>query len=225
MTDEENLPLWERPEMVERFASRDPDVRLVKLVPGYARPGAVRVLDLGCAGGRNTVYLAGLGFNVIARDGSHAMVAETRRRLAEILGDEEAGRRVRHGTMDRLEGIAGGSIDLLVALGIFHQAQSETEWDAALTEAHRVLAHGGRMLVANFTDEFDPDGSGLGPVEGEPHIRERGEHGRVHLVDAPTLDREMREHGFEPLSPTETVYHKTDAGGLRVTANALYQKP
>jgi SAM-dependent methyltransferase len=225
MSDEEKLPFWERPEMVDRFAARDPDLRLVKLAAEYAHPGGVRVLDLGCAGGRNAVYLAQRGFDVVARDSSRAMVTETRKRLAEVLGAEEADRRVRTGAMDELSGIADGSIDLLVALGILHQARSETEWNTALREAHRVLAHGGRMLVANFTDEFDPDGTGFKEVEGEPHIRDRGERGRVHLVDAATLDREMREHGFEPLVPTETVYHPTDAGGVRVTANALYQKP
>jgi len=225
MRDDEKTPFWERREMVERFAARDPDLRLVKLAGEYGRPGAVRVLDLGCAGGRNAVHLARLGFDVIARDSSRAMVAETRKRLAEVLGAAEADRRVQAGAMDELSGIADGSIDLLVALGIFHQARSEAEWNATLREAHRVLAHGGRMLVANFTDEFDPEGTGLQEVDGEPHIRDRGEQGRVHLVDAATLDREMQEHGFEPLVPTETVYHQTDAGGVRVTANALYQKP
>ncbi|NIP81300.1 MAG: hypothetical protein GWO00_00905, partial [Gemmatimonadetes bacterium] len=46
MSDE----FWESPERVARFAERDPDHRLVALASGYGDPGAVRVLDLGCAG-------------------------------------------------------------------------------------------------------------------------------------------------------------------------------
>ncbi len=211
--------------MVARFAGREPDVRLTRLAAEYADPPAVRVLDLGCAGGRNAVFLARLGFDLLALDSSQAMVAETRRRLGAILGEAEAARRARLAAMDRLEGIADGSVDLVVALGVLHQAGSEEEWNRALAEAARVTAHGGRMLVANFTDEFDPDGTGLDPVPGQPHLRDGRESGRAHLVDAATLDREMAEHGFRPLVPTETVRHPTESGGRRVTANALYVKP
>ncbi len=56
------LPFWERPEMVERFAARDPDHRLVRLAALYARPSYVRALDVGCAGGSNAVFLARSGF-------------------------------------------------------------------------------------------------------------------------------------------------------------------
>ena len=44
--------------------------------------------------GRNAVLLAQLGFDVIAIDFSKAMVEETRRRVADILGPTEAGTRL-----------------------------------------------------------------------------------------------------------------------------------
>ena len=216
------LPLWERPEMVERFAARDPDHRLARLAAMYALPSYVRALDLGCAGGRNAVFLARLGFQVTALDSSRAMVAETRRRLAELVGPAEAADRVREAGMDTLRGVADGSIDLFVALGIFHQAESETEWDRALAEARRVCAPGAWMLAACFTDESDPHGTGLLPVAGEPHIFEGMEARRVHLVSAGVLDREMARHGFLPVMPTETVRVPVEGGGRRVTANGLY---
>ncbi len=219
-----DLPFWERPEMVERFAARDPDHRLVALIDTFANPPGVRALDLGCAAGRNTVLLARRGFDVIARDASRAMVEATRGRVAEILGAEEAGRRVRLGSMDRLEGIADGSMDLVVALGVLHEAHSEAEWERALGELRRVAATGAWLLVAEFTDAFDPEGTGLPRVAGERHIYEGVGSGRAHLVDAPTLDRELGEFGFTPWVPTETVRRATDAGGWRVTANALYRK-
>lgn len=216
------LPFWERPEMVERFASRDPDHRLARLAALYARPSEVRTLDLGCAGGRNTVFLARLGFQVTALDSSRAMVAETRRRLAEIVGDAEAAHRVREARMDALEGVANGSINLFVALGILHQAESEAEWDRALGEARRVCARGAWMLVACFTEESDPHGTGLHPVAGEPHVFEGLEARRVHLVSAAVLDVEMARHGLIAVTPTETVRVPVEGGGRRVTANGLY---
>jgi SAM-dependent methyltransferase len=208
--------------MVERFAAREPDHRLARLAATYARSSAVRVLDLGCAGGRNTVFLARHGFDVTALDSSRAMVAETRRRLAEVVGDAEASSRVREARMDALEDVADASIDLFVALGIFHQAESEAEWNRALAEARRVCARGAWMLVACFTDESDPHGTGLLPVAGEPHIFEGLEARRVHLVSSGTLDREMAQHGFLTVTPTETVRVPVEGGGRRVTANGLY---
>ncbi len=52
------------------------------------------------------------------------------------------------------------------------------------------------MLVACFTDESDPHGTGLRAVAGEPHIFEGMEARRVHLVSAAVLDPEMGGHGF-----------------------------
>ncbi len=66
-------PFWDRLETVERFAVREPDHRLVRLADDVHHPGATRVLDLGCAGGRNTVLLAERGFDVWARDASGPM--------------------------------------------------------------------------------------------------------------------------------------------------------
>ncbi|MEN8149437.1 MAG: class I SAM-dependent methyltransferase, partial [Planctomycetota bacterium] len=117
-TAPDDLPFWERPETVDRFAGRDPDHRLRELVGEYPEPRKARILDLGCAGGRNTVYLAGLGFDVIAIDSSVAMVTETRRRLAAVVSSEEAELRVRMARMDDLSLLLDGTVDFVVALGI-----------------------------------------------------------------------------------------------------------
>jgi hypothetical protein len=52
------------------------------------------------------------------------MVAETRRRVAEILGEREAEARVRLGRMDDLAEFDDGTFDLVVSLGVLHNAQS-----------------------------------------------------------------------------------------------------
>jgi SAM-dependent methyltransferase len=214
---------WESPENVARFAAREPDVRLVGLVPGYPDPGSVRVLDIGCAGGRNAVYLARLGFDVHALDGSEAMVAETRRRLAPILGEAEAARRVRVSRMDDLGWASDGSFDLVLALGIYHCAHSRAEWDRALSETARVLAPGGRLLVSVFTSETDLTGRGIAPVPGEPHVYEGFESGRSVLVDPGTLDADLARHGLSCVVPTTLARPKVETG-RRISANGLYAK-
>jgi SAM-dependent methyltransferase len=214
---------WESPENVARFAAREPDVRLAELVPGYADPRAARVLDLGCAGGRNAVFLAARGFDVFAVDSSEAMAAETRRRLAPLLGEAEAARCVRVGRMDDLGWALDASFQLVVALGIYHCAQSRAEWDCALSETARVLVSGGKLLVSVFTPETDLTGRGIVPVPGEPHVYEGFESGRSVLMDAAALDAELARHGFVPLVPTAIARPRVEVG-RRVSANGLYVK-
>jgi SAM-dependent methyltransferase len=224
MSDEQQqAPFWESPDVVQRFAERDPDHRLSALAPTLD-PANDRVLDVGCAGGRNTVFLAQRGVHVEALDSSAAMVEETRRRLAPILGEEEARRRVRHGRMDDLSTWGSGVFDLVVALGIHQNAESLDEWDRAIAEAARVLRPGGRMLVAHFTPDLDLTGDGVEPVDGEPHVYAGLRVGvRAVLLYADELEAAMARHGFAPQVPSETVVVELERG-RRATVNALFER-
>lgn len=214
---------WDSAENVERFAAREPDVRLMEIIGEYPDPSGIRVLDLGCAGGRNTVLLAARGFDVEALDASPAMVAKTRERLVAILGAGKAQRLVRVGRMDDLSRFSDMSFDLIVALGIYHCAQSRAEWDRSLAETVRVLKAGGRLLVSVFTPETDLTGRGIRAVPGEPDLYEGFDSGRHVLVDAAGLDREMARFGLLPLQETRTARPRVETG-RRVSANGLYRK-
>ena len=95
-------PFWEDLQTVKKFAERDADHRLIELLPSYKQPADTTVLDLGCAGGRNTVILAKMGFDLYAIDASKAMVDETKNRVADILGKEETQNRIRVRSMSNL---------------------------------------------------------------------------------------------------------------------------
>jgi SAM-dependent methyltransferase len=183
----------------------------------------VRVLDLGCAAGRNAVLLAEKAFDLQARDGSSAMVAKTRERVARVLGAGEAQRRVRTGKMDDLGEFSDAFFHLVVALGIYHCARSRAEWDRALSETARVLAPGGKVLVSVFTPETDLTGRGITAVAGEPDVYEGFENGRSVLVEASALDAELARRGLFPVVATALARPKVDIG-RRVSANGLYGK-
>jgi SAM-dependent methyltransferase len=214
---------WEDPERVNRFAERDPDHRLLALAGEYPEPAFIKVLDLGCAAGRNTVFLARLGFDVVALDASAAMLEKTRERLAEVLGEDEAERRGQRGRMDDLSRWADGTFDLVVALGVHHSARTLKEWKRSAAETARVLKGGGRLLFNQFTPEVDLTGEGVNPVPGEPHVFTGFPGGRAVLLDALALDKLWAEVGLLPTVPSETARVEGNEG-RRVSVNALYEK-
>jgi len=218
-----DTPFWESPEAVERFANRDPDVRLLGLLDEYLQPGQVRILDLGCAAGRNTVVLAERGFDVLAVDSSVAMVERTRQRVGVILGGLEAERRVLVGSMNDLGFLADASVDLVVALGVLHQAGSRIQWKRAVTEIGRLLRDGGLLLSAVWSPRTRPDGQPLQEVHDEERVYLGFHSGRHFLLEADDLDSEMARHGFVAAAPTEVVEVDSE-NGQRVTINGLYRR-
>ena len=89
-------------------------------------------------------------------------VERTRERVAEILGADAARERVRVGAMDDLSCFPESSFDLVVALGIYHNARSVDEWERSVAETARVLRSGGRLLVNVDARSFLARGNGDG---------------------------------------------------------------
>jgi SAM-dependent methyltransferase len=216
-------PFWEEQEQVERFAAREPDRRLVELLESFDEPQQTRVLDLGCAAGRNTVLLARFGFDFYALDNSVNMIEKTRERVAAISGSGAANERVRVGVMEDLSEFRDGFFHLVVSLGVYHQAGSLGQWQRALDETSRVLAPDGLLLSASFSPASRPRGAPLSPVAGQTHMYHGFHAGPLCMVDAAELDRAMVSRGLQPDVPTETVQVPTDEG-YRVTVNGLHRK-
>jgi SAM-dependent methyltransferase len=214
---------WESVETVERFTGKEPDVRLLELLQAYSEPAEVRVLDVGCAAGRNTLMLAERGFDVFAIDSSEAMVARTRERVSRVLGSEESERRVRLGRMEDLAGFGDVSIDVLVALGVLHQATSGSQWTGAVREMSRCVVPGGLLLVAVWSPRSRPHGESVQRTAGEEHVYEGFQTGTHYLVEGPVLDSALATAGFVPVVPTVDVFVETEKG-WRVTINALYRR-
>jgi SAM-dependent methyltransferase len=213
---------WESTEAVERFAARDSDLRLAALLDECPDVRSFRVLDLGCAAGRNEVLLADRGFDFRAIDSSRAMVDRTRLRVASILGRAEAERRVGVGLMEHLE-FPDGYFDLVVALGVLHQAGTAEGWKRAASEVSRVLVMGGLLLVASRSPRSRPEGRSLLEVPGEDAVFVGSHTGHHYLLEAAAHDAALSAYGLIPEVPTQEVRVETERGE-RVTINGLYRR-
>ncbi len=220
----DTLAYWSDPKRVREFAERDADHRLVEIARDVGDPASTRVLDLGCAAGRNAVYLAERGFDVVAVDLSPAMVAETVRRLTPIFGESAARARVHQRGIEDLSFVPAESVDLVVALGILHFARDEDALAALLTDITRLLSGTGRVLVSVFAPGTRLGERGFDPVPGARlrHVSPDGTTGC--LLDPPALDAEMARVGLVPVTPTERVYRETDTS-VRVVTNGFFRRP
>ena len=215
-------PRWNDLELVTEFAAREPDHRLRRIVERLDDPQSLRFLDLGCAAGRNALFLAERNIEVHATDLSQPMVEETIRRLKNVVGNL-AEKRVHLLPMTDLGIFSDSFFDFLIALGIHQQAASLEEWDLAVRESARVVRSDGLMLVAHFGVGTDLTGHSGNALAG-PHLYEIREGHPSVLFAADELDARLADHGFEAIEPTETVTRPHEGGGQRVTLNGFYRK-
>lgn len=105
---------------------------------------ANRAVDIGCGRGDLCFLLAAAGTTVTGVDFSEIMLAEARARLASLPAGVRARVSLTHADMYR-NGIAGGSVDAVAAIGVLETEPS----DAMLfAEARRLLRPGGVFVVS-----------------------------------------------------------------------------
>ena len=128
-------------------------------------PGAT-VLEIGCGTGNALLLAARVvpGATVIGLDPDRRALAAAARKARRA----KLTVRLDHGYADRLP-YADGSVDRVLSAFMLHHLPTD-EQHAALREAHRVLAPGGRLHLVDF------DGSPAGPVGRLLHRP----HGRGH---------------------------------------------
>lgn len=123
----------------ERFG--DIDIYLFdQLLKGRFAPG-MRVLDAGCGGGRNLVYLLRSGYEVFAVDQSEESVARVRS-LASALAPRLPAANFRVEPVERMS-FDGDTFDAVISSAVLHFARDEEQWHGMVREMWRVLRGGG----------------------------------------------------------------------------------
>jgi len=110
----------------------------------------MRVLDAGCGGGRNLVYLHRRGFDVWGTDADERAILAVRAQAA-VLAPSLPADRFRVEPVEHIS-FADGTFDVVLSSAVLHFARDEEHWDAMLREMWRVLEHGGLFFARLATD-------------------------------------------------------------------------
>jgi tellurite methyltransferase len=105
----------------------------------------MRVLDSGCGGGRNLVYLLSrTDMDVYASDADPAAVATVRALAAQLRPDLPAD----HIRLESVEqpSFAAGSIDVVISNAVLHFARDAAHFDAMVEAMWRLLRPGGLLF-------------------------------------------------------------------------------
>ena len=169
-----------------------------QLLRGRIAPG-MRILDAGCGGGRNLVYLLQAGYEVFANDESPDAVAAVRD-LASRLAPQLPAENFRVEPVERMS-FADAFADVVVSSAVLHFAQDDEQFDAMVREMWRVLAPRGVLFVRLA--------SSIGIEQGIRRVRGRRFHlpdgSERYLVDAALLTDVTRRLGGELLDPLKTT--------------------
>jgi SAM-dependent methyltransferase len=168
-----------------------------QLLRGRIAPG-MRVLDAGCGGGRNLVYLLQQGFDVSGNDASAAAIAQVRELAARLA--PAAAHDFRVETIEQTS-FGDGSFDVVMASAVLHFATGNEHFAGMLTQLWRVLKPGGvffARLASNIGIEAEvtPYGGGRYRL---PDGSDR------YLVDAAALEVWTARLGGTLLDPIKTT--------------------
>ncbi|HEY8176295.1 MAG TPA: class I SAM-dependent methyltransferase [Gemmatimonadaceae bacterium] len=158
----------------------------------------MRILDAGCGGGRNLVYLLREGFEVWGLDES-AEAIEQMRILAANLAPGPSRDRFSVGSVEKLP-YADASMNVVISSAVLHFARDERQWTAMVDEMWRVLSSGG-VLFSRLATTIGQEGM-LESRGGRRYVQLDGTE--RFLVDEAMLMATTARLGATLLDPLKT---------------------
>ncbi|HKP76910.1 MAG TPA: class I SAM-dependent methyltransferase [Longimicrobiaceae bacterium] len=183
-------------ELREQFG--EIDIYLFDQLLGGRFDGRRRVLDAGCGGGRNLVYLLARGFECYGIDRVAASV-ERVRALAARLAPATPRENFVAGELDRLPW-ADGSMDVVICSAVLHFAADEAHFGRMVGELGRVLAPDG-LFFARLASNIGME-AGIGPAGRRARLPDGSER---FIVDEAMLLTWTQRLGGRLLDPLKTT--------------------
>jgi SAM-dependent methyltransferase len=169
-----------------------------QLLRGRILPG-MRIVDAGCGGGRNLVYLLRRGYDVFAADADGAAVAAVAQLAASLAPWLPPG----NFRVEPVEALTfpDAFADVVISSAVLHFARDDEQFAAMLRSMRRVLKPGG-LLFARLASSIGIEGR-VRPVDGRRSVLPDGS--TRYLVDEPLLMQLTQELGGQLLDPIKTT--------------------
>jgi SAM-dependent methyltransferase len=129
-----------------------------QLLRGNIQPG-MRILDAGCGGGRNLVYLLREGYEVFGLDANGAAIANVRR-MAKTLAPNLPENNFQVGVIETMP-FPDNFADVAICNSVLHFARDDAHFNAMLRELWRVLRPGGLLFCRLASTIGSGPGTGL----------------------------------------------------------------
>lgn len=169
-----------------------------QLLRGRIGPG-MRIIDAGCGGGRNLVFLLRQGYDVAACDRDHHAV-EAARALAARLAPHIPGGNFRVEPIESMS-FPDACADVVLASAVLHFAADDAQFEAMVHGLWRVLKPGG-MLFARLASTVGME-ERVVRLQGRQHRLPDGSE--RYLVDEEFLLDLTTRLGGELLDPIKTT--------------------
>jgi tellurite methyltransferase len=208
------IPAGQPPSALLRDAFGDIDIYLFDQLLRGRFDGVRTVLDAGCGGGRNLVWLLRAGFRVRAVDRDARAVERVRRMAAELAPDLPP-ENFQVAEVDALP-FADAGMDAVISSAVLHFAADDAHFGRMVDEAWRVLRPGG-LLFARLASSIGIEARVRPLGDGRYHLPDGSQR---YLVDEAGLLARTEALGGELLDPIKT----TNVQNLRAMTTWVVRK-
>ena len=202
---EDNV-FWNKDEIRNQFQNRKVSKYITDEIDKFDLN--LKVIDIGCGGGRYSRYVKEKGMFVIAIDKYS--------NIATSLTDDNI--TFMQGCINNLP-IQNNMFDVVLSIGVIHNAITLDEYEKSISEMHRILKSDGKIIFSVFTDDIISDDL---TFVGNSKYEINGRQPMI-LLSKEEINNLFNKYGFKVIKTIDE--HITDVGsGKRNVYTILLEK-